>query len=137
MVSFAKKNFTEKKSQSCLICTLYDNSEFDVFFFYKWCILIKFICLPCSDEEMLKLNIHFGGTMKKEADDYIYLNESGFKNVLWKMSEISWKKFQDFNKAEGIATDLRLIWYKETSEEMKNINYVFEDLNGDISDKKQ
>lgn len=96
--------------------------------------LINFTCLQCSDEETLKLNIHFGGTMKKEADDYIYLNESGFKNVLWKMYEISWKKFQDFNKAEGIVTELRLIWYKETSEEMKNINYVFEDVNGDISE---
>ncbi|WZY86535.1 hypothetical protein YC2023_032919 [Brassica napus] len=72
--------------------------------------------------------------MKKEADDYIYRNESGFKNVVWKMSEISWKKFQYFNKAEGIVTELRLIWYKETSEEMKNINYVFEDVNGDISE---
>ncbi|CAG7885286.1 unnamed protein product, partial [Brassica rapa] len=50
------------------------------------------------------------------------------------MSEISWKKFQYFNKAEGIVTELRLIWYKETSEEMKNINYVFEDVNDERSE---
>ncbi|KAG2298109.1 hypothetical protein Bca52824_034581 [Brassica carinata] len=87
-----------------------------------------------DDEEKLKLNIYFGGTMKKEAGDYVYLNQSGFKNVLWKMSEINWKKFKDFNKAEGIVTELRLIWYKETNEEMKNINYVFEDINGDITE---
>lgn len=93
-----------------------------------------FICLQYRDDDTMKLNIHFGGTMKKEAGGYNYLNELGFKSVLWKMSEISWKKFKDFSKAEGIVTMLRLIWYKKASEDMKNINYVFEDINGDISE---
>ncbi|KAJ4872415.1 Uncharacterized protein Rs2_45915 [Raphanus sativus] len=72
--------------------------------------------------------------MKKEVGGYNYLNELEFKSVLWKMSEISWKKFKDFSKAEGIVTMLRLIWYKKASEDMKSINYVFEDINGDISE---
>ncbi|KAF8109750.1 hypothetical protein N665_0092s0022 [Sinapis alba] len=81
----------------------------------------------------MKLNIHFVGTIKKEVGGYNYLHELGFKSVLWKTYEITWKKFKDFSKAEGFVAMLILIWYKEASENMKNVNYVFEDINGDIS----
>lgn len=78
-------------------------------------------------ETTIKLTIHFGGIVNREGEDYIYKEELGVKIVHWRLSEISWKKFDDFCVTQAKNGEpIRLIWYKETAKDMKFLMYLFD-----------
>lgn len=82
---------------------------------------------------MVKLRIHFGGTMEKTDESYKYISEMGVETVRWELYDISWAKFLKFSKEDAlINAQIRFIWFKEMEKEMKTVNYVYEDAPEDM-----
>ncbi|CAH8357935.1 unnamed protein product [Eruca vesicaria subsp. sativa] len=77
-----------------------------------------------SGVTLVKLGIHFGGTMEKIDYSYKYIGEIGEETVRWELYDISWDKFLKFSKeAALINATIRFIWYREMEKEMKTVNY--------------
>ncbi|VVB11649.1 unnamed protein product [Arabis nemorensis] len=66
-----------------------------------------------GDSETINVIIHYGGSMRKEGDDYKF------------------EKFEEFLRSELVTTPISLVWYKPRSTEMKDLSYVIDcdDLN--------
>lgn len=90
------------------------------------------VLIFCSEEKLIKLRIHYGGTMKKVEDDYNYLQELGSSSVSWKLTEIVWNQFDDFIRPVCVTAPISLIWFKEAREEMKMVKYVFDTTDYDM-----
>ncbi|CAH2051696.1 unnamed protein product [Thlaspi arvense] len=85
-----------------------------------------------SDETEIKVNIYFGGSLKKMDEDYEYIGQFGFQTKIWKVSEIKWETFEDFIQGEMVSTSIAIVWYKDPREKMKNIKYVFQSNSEDM-----
>ncbi|WZZ36986.1 hypothetical protein YC2023_020387 [Brassica napus] len=81
----------------------------------------------------MKLKIHFGGSMKKDGEGYVYVGETGTKNVEWKIDEITWERFSLFCKEDSlIRAPIGLLWFKFEKEEMKDLRYAYDYLDEEM-----
>lgn len=94
----------------------------------------NFISLISSDNESIKLVIHYGGSVSKEDNDYRYIGQLGCESVQWKASEIRWENFETFLRDSKVLAPIALIWYKEVAKEMSELKYVFDNMNVDMGE---
>ncbi|CAA7052253.1 unnamed protein product [Microthlaspi erraticum] len=71
--------------------------------------------------------------MNREGEDFRYEREIGMKTVSWVLYDISWAKFANFSRYEELVNaPIRFIWYKQRDNEMKTVNYVYDEISEDI-----